>query len=77
MVLLSEWNDGAIAILLILFLIPSAIVFLLALMLLQISSKTKNFLDHYKKQNAIVYYALLLLLFAISALITLGIGSLF
>jgi hypothetical protein len=77
MVLLSEWNDGAIAILAVVFLIPATIIFLLLLMLLQISSKAKNFLDLYKKQKPIVYYALLVLLYIIAAAITIGIGSMF
>jgi hypothetical protein len=72
MVLLSEWNDGAIALIMVLFLLPVIIVFFLLLFLLRLSPTIKSFIDKIKQQSIIVYFAILLLLFAATALLTFG-----
>lgn len=77
MVLLSEWNDGAVAILLFIFFVLVTLVFLLLRMVLHVIPEAKKRLAQYKQQGPLKYYLLLLLLYIIAALITVGIGYLF
>jgi hypothetical protein len=77
MILLSEWNDGAVAIIIALFLIPVTVVFFLLLFLLRLFPNVKSFSDNIKKQSRVAYYAILLLLFAAAGLLTYGAFDIF
>ena len=69
MTLLSEWNDGAVALILLLFLIPVVIVFFLSLFLVGLFPKAKYFMDNTKKEKPFLYFVILALFFGLSALI--------
>jgi hypothetical protein len=69
MVLLSEWNDGAVALILLLFLIPVVIIFFISLFLVRLSPKTKYFIDSTKKEKPVLYFVILALFFGLSAFI--------
>lgn len=63
MYFLSEWNNGAIALLLSLFLIPVVFIFFSILGIVRIFPGGKAFLEKHKKQNRLLYYAAHVLLF--------------
>ena len=69
MVLLSEWNDGAVTLILLLFLIPVVIVFFISLFLVRLSPKAKYFIDSTKKEKPVLYFVILALFFGLSAFI--------
>lgn len=75
MILLSEWNDSAVAILLLIFFILVTLVFLLLRMVLLIIPKTQKWRVECKEQKPVVYYLRLLLVYVIAALVTVGIGN--
>lgn len=77
MVFLSEWNNGAVAIILVLFLIPVTIVFLLLLLLIRLFPKINLYIRDCKKQQPLLYCAILILFYIIAFFITFGLGSLF
>ncbi|MEO5889607.1 MAG: hypothetical protein ABIQ31_05105 [Ferruginibacter sp.] len=77
MKILSEWNDGAIALIIGLFFIPSIILFFLLLWLIKLFPKATIFLDYHKKQKPVGYFFILLFIFTISALLTPGAFNLF
>jgi|GEM_PF-4819163 len=77
MVFLSEWNNDAVAIILVLFLIPVTIVFLLLLLLTRLFPKINLYIRESKKRQPLLYCAILLLLYIIAFFITVGLGSLF
>ncbi len=69
MIFLSEWNDGAVALILSLFLIPVVIIFFISLFLVRLSPKAKYFIDNTKKENPVLYIMILALFLVLSALI--------
>jgi H+/Cl- antiporter ClcA len=63
MVLLEEWNNGAVFILLAIIISIFGIVFLSLLGILRLFPSIKNYMDAKKKQNSWLYYLALVVLF--------------
>ena len=77
MIFLSEWNAGAMALILAIFTLPVIAFFFLLLRIIKLFPKAKVFLACHQKQNIAIYIFCLVFIFAASVLLTFGLLNLF
>ena len=76
-IFLSEWNAGAMALILAIVAIPVIAFFFLLLRIIKLFPKAKVFLVYHQKQNMAIYIFCLVFIFAASVLLTFGLLHLF
>jgi hypothetical protein len=77
MVFLSEWNAGAMALIVAIFALPVIAFFFLLLRIIKLFPKAKEFLAYHQKRNIAIYIFCLVFIFAASVLLTFGLLDLF